>query len=147
MNHPILADIMTSACSAAASAAIVLNSGAAVVLAAPHNTDVASVFGASVAASLVFAEARKKDRDLLNLCITIIVSVGFGVIGPGVFAAISLAKGWITPEQLETVTWHAWAFAGLIFSLVGWTASLSTYSLIADKIPAWIARRTEFLDK
>lgn len=115
--------------------------GAIVAVAAPGGADMASLFGTAMACVIVLVESRKKDRDVGNIASALAGSFSGGLIGPGVLITFFQWKEWTTAQFTSDLSWHSYAFLGLVFGLMGWSFALTMYSIFTDKLPGWLRRK------
>ena len=90
---------------------------------APTSQDSWSAVGASVAVVFVVADVMKRDKSFLRLMVVGLVSFFTGCTGPGIFMLYH------SPEFSNKLTWHGWAFLGLVFGLIGWAVIVSIYGM------------------
>jgi MFS family permease len=83
------------------------------MLKGPEAPDVYAVLGAVFATVIVTLDAKTKTRrETISL---IMGCGGFGSIAPG------LIIHWVIPHTYELLTWHSWAFLGLVFGGFGYS--------------------------
>jgi hypothetical protein len=107
----------------------------------PDQADIYAICGAMLGAMLAGLEAVKNNRDYFRISSVILASSGVGTVVPGV-----LAYRFLSTESVAQLTWHTWAFAGLICSLGGWALVHGCMTVFIKRIPRALDRQMNRFD-
>ena len=91
-----------------------------VIATAPAGNDICAVLGALIASVLALVEARKKDRSTGHTISVFLGTASVGSFLPGIAVQLAVLQGWLTQVTGDSLTWQAWAFAGLVCGMNAW---------------------------
>jgi hypothetical protein len=107
----------------------------------PDQADIYAVCGAMLGAMLAGLEAVKNNRDYFRIASVLLASSGVGTVVPGV-----LAYRLLSVDAVAALTWHSWAFAGLICSLGGWAFVHGLMTVSMKRIPRALDKQMDRFD-